>query len=402
MYFSQPEDSEVIAAVLARILNRVLHRGTVRSVQNLCDWYLGRESTVSIFQEDANVTAHVIAQTGNRIMWGHCGVVSSLKAAQLVNAYGYPDLADSDQGVNRRIANTVTFMSRYIRQMMNQTGPYEVTLYGHSYGGAVAQVIPLLLRAWNPDVQIKVVTFGSPRFATVGFCPLDGPAWGVHRFMNNGDPVPYLPPHYDEDAAGYAVYSLVLGANLNRWTHVGNGTVMNNNLDRYDARSALLPDIGSIPPGVSIMGWATQMLVDPTTEHGISTYDARLAEWFPEAANAPPPPPHAPAADPIRRSTPPDPGPYLVQGIQRSMPSAVEDAIALNGARPPSKPFYAAKSNGIWFVWHLADPIVQCKGAREARRTAARYNALVAQWSLSPVGDQDALLSAIDMEFPPE
>mmetsp|Transcript_20502 Transcript_20502/g.28237 ORF Transcript_20502/g.28237 Transcript_20502/m.28237 type:complete len:323 (+) Transcript_20502:44-1012(+) len=68
-----------------------------------------------------------------------------------------------------------------------------VLIVGHSLGGTVAQAMASELSLIKPDFKIAVVTFGQPRFFTTESASKD---WKFEhwRVINEGDPVPTLPP----------------------------------------------------------------------------------------------------------------------------------------------------------------------------------------------------------------
>lgn len=74
------------------------------------------------------------------------------------------------------------------------TGP--VTLVGHSYGGAVANVLAAQARLATPDRPISVLTYGSPHVGDTDLVNLLRRVISVN-LVNDGDVIPLLPPGSD-------------------------------------------------------------------------------------------------------------------------------------------------------------------------------------------------------------
>lgn len=102
------------------------------------------------------------------------------------------------RGAHAGFASAVTSLARpvteVIRAQRDRHGPLEVWLTGHSLGGAMAQIYAMHLR----DVGIRVagvVTFGAPAPGKSDFSVLyGGLAERTHRFENDEDIVPCMPP----------------------------------------------------------------------------------------------------------------------------------------------------------------------------------------------------------------
>ena len=66
-----------------------------------------------------------------------------------------------------------------------------VYLGGHSAGGAIAEIMPIVTEEFKPD---EIYTFGSPKCMTLASAAAyNANEWKSFRFIMNGDPVPYLP-----------------------------------------------------------------------------------------------------------------------------------------------------------------------------------------------------------------
>jgi len=66
---------------------------------------------------------------------------------------------------------------------------------GHSLGGALAQVFSTYLTANNPDINVKMISFGGPRVGNDEFAEWANelPNLSAWRFVNDWDPIPRSP-----------------------------------------------------------------------------------------------------------------------------------------------------------------------------------------------------------------
>lgn len=94
---------------------------------------------------------------------------------------------------HKGFADSAAWLSRVIINTGFATSTFGKTLYlgGHSAGGAIAEILPLIDSRFSPD---SIYTFGAPKW-----CVSDSAAeyraqrWENHRFVRAYDPVPYLP-----------------------------------------------------------------------------------------------------------------------------------------------------------------------------------------------------------------
>jgi pimeloyl-ACP methyl ester carboxylesterase len=74
---------------------------------------------------------------------------------------------------------------------------HEVTLVGHSYGAGIVTCMARKLVAAGFTRRLQLLTFGSPRCGDAAFVSNTAKVL-YQRWMLEGDPVPFLPPHSDE------------------------------------------------------------------------------------------------------------------------------------------------------------------------------------------------------------
>ena len=102
--------------------------------------------------------------------------------------------------------------------------PASVLIGGHSYGGAIAQVLAAL---WLPTAggsALQVYSTGAPRVGDTYFAStLDG--LPVVRFMDTADPIPRFPFHFGEAPFATIALGFVEALNLSYWAQ-GNGGIL--------------------------------------------------------------------------------------------------------------------------------------------------------------------------------
>lgn len=67
-------------------------------------------------------------------------------------------------------------------------------LTGHSYGGAVVQVLAAKMIAADPDREVDLLTLAAPQPGDARLQALIAPLRQTH-YINEGDPIPFLPPN---------------------------------------------------------------------------------------------------------------------------------------------------------------------------------------------------------------
>lgn len=128
------------------------------------------------------------------------------------------------------------------------TGPERQPLCvgGHSYGGAVAQVIAYGL-AQNPAVSgTALISYGAPKCFEDGIT--DPPPDRQYRWRSMQDPIPYTPPSNDEAAISPWVRPAVWRLGTLHWTHYGEDVW----LAPTGTSNPLDPTPDPLPPGVSV------------------------------------------------------------------------------------------------------------------------------------------------------
>lgn len=148
-----------------------------------------------------------------------------------------------------------------------------VALHGHSYGGAVALTAAVSISLRSEITQINVVTFGSPK--------VGNPAYNeglenvrIRRWMNNGDPIPALPPSAREVGEPLSLRDSVFLRFLGPSARQTEGGLLMNKLGQYAAGevTTLTPDL------IHLLTLEDEDSFDPQrfTYHYLTTYRDRL------------------------------------------------------------------------------------------------------------------------------
>jgi len=141
-----------------------------------------------------------------------------------------------------------------------------ITITGHSYGGALAQLAGNDLAGIYGSAQVDVITFGQPKAMTVGYT---GVSPGRHvRVINKGDIVPYLPPAIPLGPILANPLGPILASGLSyTWRHYGTGWIM--------AEDGTF----TLDPAEYVDGWIdpARLATSGTTTHYLNNYVGRLA-----------------------------------------------------------------------------------------------------------------------------
>lgn len=136
-------------------------------------------------------------------------------------------------------------------------------IFGHSYGGAVGQVMAYGF-ASNPQLDgVQFMSYGQPKCFTTGL--LDPPPEQQVRWRSFQDPVTYTPPSNDEAPISPWVVPATWALGTLEWTH-------------YGAERWLGPDGGSDPLAPVPSPLPDGVSIGPATEHFSLNYWGRLRQ----------------------------------------------------------------------------------------------------------------------------
>lgn len=175
----------------------------------------------------------------------------------------------------------VTGANSVISRLPNDifAGRKNLIFAGHSYGGAVAEIVAKILTRRGVAGGVRAVTFGKPKCGDPEFA-----SWRTisqDDYVNRGDPVPSLPPD------SLTLYDPVGGfLQLLQFRPSGPVTYLDEGGFQRD---------GPVEPIVGLIGFLGRAILDPqsvvgTVPHPMSAYRERLLPIFrlvsPEAASA--------------------------------------------------------------------------------------------------------------------
>lgn len=167
---------------------------------------------------------------------GFCtGIAGEPSARSVLD--GYADRSSgSPTGPGVRNSTYDELAQQFITLMDELAGLQEprYTLIGHSAGGCVALYVAAFLKQQNPQREVQVVTFGSPRPAGSDFAG-DLAGCQVTRIMYNLDPVPYIPYGVAELLGTLNRYGSFRTQRFSWFRQVGVGLVVPESLAYYVA-----------------------------------------------------------------------------------------------------------------------------------------------------------------------
>lgn len=152
-----------------------------------------------------------------------------------------------------------------------------VLLAGHSYGGAIAQVLSALWAFTNTKADIFCFSTGSPRVGDTSMSSALGRVTCV-RLMNHNDPVPFFPPHFDEAPAGTIAAGLDAALAWSRYVHGPGGYVLSQ---KGEISGSEVPNQGAPTADVDLLGWLGLAITEGHPAHNLRTYVSRLAVGVP-------------------------------------------------------------------------------------------------------------------------
>jgi pimeloyl-ACP methyl ester carboxylesterase len=156
-------------------------------------------------------------------------------------------------------------------------GEGEAILAGHSYGGAIVQVLSAILATRYPKLNVQTLTFGSPRPGDAAFARRMNNR-NLLRIMADDDPIPRFPPHYDEAPLLYLSALGPIAAGYQRAVQPRAGQQLREDGSR---KAANLPDLNVPIHEVTLLQWAVTPYAFSSARHAGYHYVRRLAKSIP-------------------------------------------------------------------------------------------------------------------------
>jgi hypothetical protein len=150
--------------------------------------------------------------------------------------------------------------------------PPSVVIVGHSYGGAIAEVLLADLASGSTGTQFQLLTLGAPRAGDTTLTAVIAP-WPQLRIMNYDDTVPFFPPHFDEAPIGTFAIGFLAAYQLSQYVQTGGGAILT-----FDGLlvPATLPVIIAPIADVTLLAWALDANSFLSNGHFYRTYLQRL------------------------------------------------------------------------------------------------------------------------------
>jgi len=410
--FLFPNDYRV-ANVYARVLALYWHRATEANILNYFRSQVGQSATILTHGANENVPASIRIRCEDHLWFFIAGTANNFQAMQLCSSYQVrPAERELSHGVNPFIWNCSTLMTPRIVGAMGP-GINNIHFVGMSLGGAIGAVMAGRLNEASPGPQYDASSFGSPRFADRRFTPYLVNVPYV-RWMNEGDPIVFLPPSSWERPDEIRALFGGGGVVPEPFVHFNLGYVLQRDGTVY---RAIVPRLSTVPGTGTIIGWAVGILSDPVVEHQIATYEARLREQagtlddlVPEPAPMPAPadqqavevPPVAPRPHSTEQVLPNFPGPDRIGDggwTPQETPVVNDQGQGLPIVLPGSKPYYYRKLNKKYYVMWAGFPLFSARGRRDAKRNANRLNYALAAYDRASYKDEADMEMSVYQEF---
>jgi hypothetical protein len=216
---------------------------------------------------------------------------------------------------------------------------------GHSLGGALAVVLAFPYLRNRPQGRSIIVTLGAPRSGGQAFARFMSGSNNC-RWMNDSDPVPLVPPSFDEAPIALMAYTI---PELIAWAgqaHISGGTEMD---PQGNPTERVLPSVAQVSPTTSLAAWLLSLETGAPNTHQIVEYALRFQTYI---INHPQRPVPGGVIAPVEIVDP------LDRREQRREEDLVVRELMAQGAfqqdgaevLPPQLIFYKVKFRGVWCV----------------------------------------------------
>jgi len=250
----------------------------------------------------------------------------------------------------------------------------EFFLCGHSYGGACAQALGVILRSAS-EATIRMWSYGAPRTGSF-VCQTLLRAMHNTRFFADNDPVRFIPPHSNEMPTLFYLASNILTNGMNKMIQGPTGWQLeaNGHIAQTEGISTDLHQVA-----FSVAAWCADYSGFRSVNHALPAY----IERFSQAAALGPvvPQPGAPAK--------PEEAYVVTPSRSRLLESTAETALEADAVSPtgqnrqvqiPQIPFDSPlryrrrKVGNIWGVVFAGEVVAIGPGKRRAGILARRFN----------------------------
>ncbi len=276
-------------------------------------------------------------------------------------------------GVNLTFAQAARYIKANISLQWLTQGQ-DWFLAGHSFGGAIVEVLARIVQTtFNPN-SLTVWTFGAPRPGDAVFQDSVDQV-NLFRYFNDTDPVPEVPPHTPEAPLLHFALPNRVAANLNRQVQPNGGIRVAQNGSFTYTNEQTLPLSINEP---SLLAWALGSQCFSAQAHAPTEYANRLALAAQSVSVSPPmsinrnPIPPEPEVDLTVR----DIGRLIDQAVDRlpqPVPAGLPTFTPQAGKSPPRATIHHHRAG--WGVWYAGSMVQLMRTKREARAAARSINA---------------------------
>lgn len=377
-FWSRPALSPALNYDLTNLLTYIYDANVIEEMTSALGVPVGANTTFSKMDATSVIPPVVFAWTS----WGLTVIIGGtsgrMHLQELFQGWNDPSIGpDAQYGASGGFAHA----ARVILEGMPGSfwlSHNRIYLVGHSYGGACAQALAMLLKMGQLPLQ-GVWSYGAPR---PGNSVMQRYMETIpnYRFWGSDDPVRFIPPHSEEVSLldTFGNFPLVRGCNSQVQTPIGY---------RLDPLGDIVPDSGNPTVlhavGLSVYNWCFDANGFRSVLHAASEYRRRFQQGMPIKPNGPAIP---------RSQVEEQPGTLRPREIAQQERDAIP-LVKVELADPtsdlnreinslptvvPNVRFRRRKDGAVWVVKY-GDSIVDVgPGKRKAGQLARRYNKLMA------------------------
>lgn len=336
--------------------------------------YLQSSDSLTFLSLDNNIPPTILVESGLDLFGFFAGTSGSIHVPNLIAGWENPyDGPYSERGLSGAFGKAVaTYISRLPSGFF---ASFErAFLIGHSFGGAVAQALAVVMRG-QIQPETRVWSYGSPRPGRVAM-----QTWlsGVTntRFYGSDDPVRYIPPHSTENPALAYLTSTNLVQGMDVQVQPPTGWEINElgEIRRYEGNPNVLTAVG-----LNVASWILDEYGLRSEYHSLAKYRDRFNIAYVNSTPPKPPvspnPVEAPEVLTVRERLQND-----VVGEQMLIRDATDPAGATAAVEIPTAPMgsparYKRKKMGrIWVVQYDGETVAVGPGKRRAGQLARKWN----------------------------
>lgn len=343
---------------------------------NLRDNYnrlFGEPTSYTYYPRDGLSGGHVVATHDEAGVVICEGAYSQAQGLAYVNAVGEPINYNNSGGANP----FVTSLANIVRDHANTGGVYgrpRTWLVGHSLGGVTMVVMGADRLTAVPETNLSILTFGSPKPGPPACCRYI-PVSRICRWMNVGDPVPFVMPRTEQAPIMMSLRGVETRNNAARYVQPAGGVQI-----ATDGTTQVreLPEVDPTTIEPAIFQWLQSLRGNLLHPHQIDSYYSSLLSYDERFPSVSPIEGRTHSAGRPSQTTPTEARQAQEEAIRR-LRSQIRDAGTPNVRIPHDKLFHAVKNGPLWTVTFLGQQIIIGPTRRKARAFASHANQLVAR-----------------------